>query len=245
MKKLAATIFFDSFVLMLLGLIVVMSASSTYSEIRFDSAFYLFNSHFVKVLLGISLMIVFCFIPYEIYREYSKPAIILITLILMYTLFFAHNIKGAGREINLGIISFRPTDAARLILIIHLAALIESKKQMIGDYKHGFLYLFIWVALISGLIFIQPNISNGILLVLISLSILYVGGAKITHLLSSLFFSLLVSGIVAMLFSHSRNRILTFINSIQNGGDINIQVKQALLGLGSGGIFGVGLGHSR
>jgi cell division protein FtsW len=116
---------------------------------------------------------------------------------------------------------------------------------LITDYKNGFFYLFIWVILISGLIFIQPNVSNGIILVLISLTILYVGGAKITHIIYSLFFSLLVSGTIAMLFSHSRNRILTFINSIQNGGDINIQVKQALLGLGSGGIFGMGIGHSR
>jgi cell division protein FtsW len=191
------------------------------------------------------MMIVFCFIPYEIYREFSKPAILLITLILVLTLFLAPNIKGSGREISLGILSFRPTDAARLILIIHLATLIESKRQMITDYKNGFLYLFIWVIIISSLIFIQPNVSNGIILVLISLAILYVGGAKVTHIFSSLFFSFMASGIVAMLFSHSRNRIITFINSIQNGGDINIQVKQALLGLGSGGIFGIGFGHSR
>jgi cell division protein FtsW (lipid II flippase) len=86
MKRLAATIFFDSFVLMLLGLIIVMSASSTYSEIRFDSLFYLFNSHFYKVLLGISLMNLFSFITYEIYREYSKPACFY-TFILILTLF--------------------------------------------------------------------------------------------------------------------------------------------------------------
>jgi cell division protein FtsW len=245
MKKLAATIFFDSFILILLGLIIVMSASSTYSEVRFDSVFHLFNSHFFKVLLGILMMIIFCFIPYEIYREFSKPAILLITFILILTLFLAPTIKGSGRELSIGILSFRPTDAARLILIIHLAALIESKRQMITDYKNGFLYMFIWVALIAGLIFIQPNVSNGIILVLISLTILYVGGAKLKHIFSSLFFSILVSGTVAMLFSHSRSRILTFIDSIQNGGDINIQVKQALLGLGSGGIFGMGIGHSR
>jgi cell division protein FtsW len=74
---------------------------------------------------------------------------------------------------------------------------------------------------------------------------LFVGGAKLKHILASFLFCLTSGGIVAMLFSHSRSRILTFITSLHTGGDINIQVKQAVLGLGSGGLLGVGIGHSR
>jgi len=66
MKKLAIIIFFDAFALALLGLIIVMSASSTYSVIRFDSVFHLFNSHLVKVIIAFSFMIIFSFIPYEL-----------------------------------------------------------------------------------------------------------------------------------------------------------------------------------
>ena len=69
MKKLAITIFFDAFALMLLGLIIVMSASSTYSVIRFDSVFHLFNSHLFKVGIAFFLMILFSMIPYEIYKK--------------------------------------------------------------------------------------------------------------------------------------------------------------------------------
>ena len=244
MKKLAATIFFDAFLLMLLGLIIVMSASSTYSEFKFDSLFHLFNSHLFKVMFGIFLMIVFCFIPYEIYKEYSKPAMIVITIILFLTLFIAPDIKGAGRWLNLGFISFQPSDVAKLILMVHLAALIEDKQQILGNFKHGFMYLFFWVVVTAGLVFIQPNISNGIIIMLIGITMIYVGGAKLRHIFTATAFSALSAGIIAMIFSHSRNRILSFIGHFQNGSDINIQVKQALLGLGSGGIFGVGLGHS-
>ncbi|MGA7838305.1 MAG: putative peptidoglycan glycosyltransferase FtsW [Ignavibacteriaceae bacterium] len=244
MKKLGLTIFLDSFALMLLGLIIVMSASSTYSAIRFDSLFHLFNSHLFKVMFGILVMIIFCAVPYELYKEFSKPAILLVSGLLILTLFIAPNIKGAGRWINLGFLSFQPADIAKLVLIVHLAALIEDKGELIKNYKEGFLYLMIWVLLVSGLILIQPNVSNGVLLVFISFVMLYIGGAKLTHLLGTAFICLITVGAVTMLFTHSRERILTFIDAINNGGTANIQVKQALLGLGSGGIFGVGVGHS-
>ena len=243
-KKLGLIIFFDAFILSLLGLILVMSASSTYSALKFDSVFHLFNSHFSKVIIGIFCMIIFSFIPYDIYKGYSKLAIIATVGLLIVTLFIAPDYKGAGRWLNLGFTSFQPADIAKLVLIIHLSALIEDKGEKLKDYKHGFLFLFIWVVVISSLIFIQPNISTGIILILISLTLLYVGGSKLGHIMTSSFFSLLAVIAIALLFSHSRTRIFTFINSLSNGGDINIQVKQAVLGLGSGGIFGVGLGHS-
>jgi cell division protein FtsW len=245
MKKLGFFIFFDSFAMMLLGTIIVMSASSTYSVFKFDSLFHLSNSHLIKVVIGLLLIVVFSAIPYEFYKKYSKLAIISMVFLLVITLIFAPNIKGAGRWINLGVISFQPADVAKLILIIHLAVLIEAKNELISNFKQGYLYLFIWILLISGLILIQPNISNGLLVLATSLAILFVGGAKIKHILSSFLFCVFFGGIIAMLFTHSRNRIMTFITSLNTGGDINIQVKQAILGLGSGGLLGVGIGHSR
>jgi len=244
MKKLAITIFFDAFALMLLGLIIVMSASSTYSVLRFDSVFHLFNSHLFKVGAGFAFMILFSFIPYELYKNFSKPAIVLISLILIITLFVGPNIKGATRWLDLGIFSVQPSDIARLLLIIHLAFLIDEKHHLLDNFKHGFLPMFIWVIIISSLIIVQPNISAGVLLVLVSLSIMYVGGSKFKHLFYSSMAFAAAGFTVAMIFSHSRGRIISFVNSIQNGGDINLQVKQALYSLGSGGIFGVGVGNS-
>ncbi|HSL87832.1 MAG TPA: putative peptidoglycan glycosyltransferase FtsW [Ignavibacteriaceae bacterium] len=245
MKKLALTVFFDVFALMLLGLIIVMSASSTYSAFKFESTFYLFNSHLLKVFMGLFLLLIFCFIPYEIYKYYSKWALLAMAAVLILTLIFAPSIKGAGRWLDLGIITVQPADIAKLVLIIHLAALIEQKQEFISDFKQGYLYAFIWVMFISGLIFIQPNISTGALLVIISLTILYVGGAKFKHIALSSLFSFFVVGGFAMLFSHSRSRIIGFIKAMSDGGDLNIQVKQALYGLGSGGLAGVGIGNSK
>jgi cell division protein FtsW len=244
MKKLAITIFFDAFTLMLLGLIIVMSASSTYSVIRFDSVFHLFNSHLFKVGIAFIFMIVFSMIPYDLYKRYCKHAIIAITLVLIITLIIAPSIKGAGRWLNLGIISFQPADVARLVLIIHIAFMLEDKHDILDDYRYGFIPMLIWILVISFLIILQPNISTGLIIVLTSLTILYVGGAKLKHILSSLLMFFSAGGIAAMIYPHSRERILSFINSVQSGSDVNLQVKQALYSLGSGSIFGVGIGNS-
>jgi cell division protein FtsW len=245
MKKLAAIIFLSSITLMLIGMVLVMSASSAFSEAKFDDSFHLFSSHMLKVIIGIVLMLAFAAFPYEYYKSLSKPAIFILAGVLVYVLFAGSNLKGAGRWVNLGFASFQPAEAAKLILIMHLAVLIERKGELIKEYKSGFLYMFIWVILISGLIIIQPNLSNGILLIAISVTMLYAGGARLKHLVVSSALSLLTAGAAVMAFSHSRGRILTFFKSVTEGGGVNFQVTQSVLSLGSGGIFGVGLGNSR
>jgi cell division protein FtsW len=245
MKRLAIIVFFASFSLIMIGLIIVMSASSTYSSLKFESAFHLFQSHLIKVVAGIVVMGMFCIIPYETYKSFSKIALVVITLVLIYTLLFAPQVKGAGRWLNIGFTTIQPADIAKIILIIHLANLIATKQDVIKDLKEGYIYFLIWVLLVAGLIFIQPNVSNAVLIILISLTMLYVGGARFKHILVSSLALVTAGGTVAMIFSHSRARILGYINSIGSGGDINLQVKQAIYSLGSGGIAGVGIGNSK
>lgn len=245
MKKLAITVFFSAFSLILIGLIIVMSASSTYSSLKFESAFHLFESHLFRVIFGLLMMGIFCIIPYQSYKSLSKVAMILITVVLLFTLFFAPQVKGAGRWLNLGFITVQPADIAKLILIIHLANLIAQKQDDIKDLKNGFIYLMTWILITAGLIFLQPNVSNAVLVILISLTMLYVGGARLKHIFIASLGLVLAGGSVAMIFSHSRARILGFVNSLSTGGDINMQVKQSIYSLGSGGLLGVGIGSSK
>ena len=245
MKKLAVTVFFATFSLILIGLIIVMSASSTYSASRFDSSFHLFTSHLVRVIIGLVLLAAFSFIPYEWYKKFSKPAIIGAAVLLLITLVIAPQVKGSGRWLNFGFITIQPADIARLVLIIHLAYLIEKKKEDLLDFKNGFMYLFIWVLMIAGLIFIQPNVSSAALIVIISITMLYVGGARLKHIFASGLSVILAAGSFAMILPHSRKRILSFIASFGEGAELSHQLKQGVLSLGSGGIFGVGIGNSR
>mgnify|MGYP000492396471 FL=1 len=245
MKKLAFTVFFDTLILICIGLVIVLTASSTISAIKFSDSLYLFNLHLIRVLIAFAVLIVFSFIPYEIYKSISKPMILISVVLLVYTLIFAPEIKGAGRWLSIGGITFQPADIAKLVLIIHLAAMLERKSDYLDDFNNAFMPMFIWVMITSGLILIQPNISNGLLIITIALTIMFVGGVKFKHIFLSSLAMVLSGGAIAMIFSHSRQRILSFVNSVINGGDMNLQVKQALVSLGSGGFFGVGIGNSQ
>ncbi len=245
MKKLALTIFFDTLLLVCLGLIIVLTASSTISAIKFSDSLYLFNLHLIRVLIAILLMILFSFIPYEIYKSLSKPALLFTVGLLFYTLFFAPEIKGAGRWLSIAGITFQPADIAKLILIIHLAAMLEKKSDYLYDFKNAFMPMFMWVGIIAGLVLMQPNISNGLLIIAIAFTIMFVGNIRFKHIFFSSVGILSFVGVIAIGYPHSRQRILSFINSIIEGGDLNLQVKQALVSLGSGGFFGVGIGNSK
>lgn len=244
MKKYSLAMFLGIFLLILIGLYLVMSASSTYSVSKFSNQFYLFNNHLLKAGLGIVFIIIFSFIPYELYKEHSKTILTVVITLLVLTLIISTQVKGVKRWLDLGFINFQPADLAKIALFLHLAAMLADKEELLKDFQRGFAPALFWIMLTSLLILAQPNISNGVILILISFMILFLAGARFTHILATLGVSGLVAGGLAMIFTHSRERILTFINSLQTGEQINNQVKQAILGLGSGGLYGVGIGHS-
>lgn len=244
MKKYSIFVFFSVVILIMVGLYLVMSASSTISDEKFSNQFYLFKNHLIKAFAGIACLIFFSFIPYEFYKGKTKLFLIIAILLLIVTFGISSSVKGAKRWLDLGVLAFQPADLAKLALFAHLAYLIETKDDLLDDFKFGFLPTFFWIAFTIGLILIQPNISSGLILLIISFTILFVGGFKMLHLVGSLTVCGIIVSSLAMVFTHSRGRILDFINSIQSGGSINDQVRQAMIGLGSGGLFGVGIGHS-
>ncbi len=230
--------------LIIVGMLLVFS-SSGYFSMRYNSMYLFFNSHFNKVLLSLAAIFIFSKIPYSNYRNNSKLIIIGMLLLLVATLIFAPKVKGAARWINLGVIQFQPSELAKLILVIHLSNLIVNKGERIKDFQNGLVYALFWIFLTAGLVFVQPNVSLSLIIVIASFILLYVGGANFKHIFAISLPVFLVGGTFAMLFSHSRHRIMTYVGSIINGTAINHQVQQAKIALGSGGFLGVGLGMSR
>lgn len=245
MKKSALTILVISLLFCVGGLAFVLSASSAYSNTNFKSLFYMFNSQAIKVIFGIICLFLFLIIPYGFYKRISKSLMVLITLLLLYTIFQSKVINGSERWISLGLFTFQPSEVARLFLIIHIAALIEKKGELVQNLKDGFIYIFFWVAVVSVLIFLQPNFSNAFIIIIISFSILFVGGARLKHILITTAGSFLAVLLFALFFNHVQKRLVGFAHSVFYGGSINEQVTESLYALGSGGWFGQGLGNSK
>lgn len=230
---------------MLLGAIMVFTASGTYSVTKFNNIYYLFKSHLWKVLAAGFLFIVFANIPYDIYRKYSKPLLLGIIVVLIGTFLFAPKVKGASRWIDLGFIQFQPSEAAKLILIMHLAMMIEKFDEKITDFKEGFVFTLIWIVIISFLVLIQPNVSTSLIIAATGFALLYVGGARIKHISFTFLTAAGFASVAIAILKHARERVLSYFQSLITGNDINTQVTQAKIALGSGGWLGIGLGHSR
>lgn len=232
-------------ILMILGMFLVFSASGTYSEFKFNNIYFLFKSHLWKVIGAILAIIIFSLIPYGIYKRYSKYLLLAVILLLLATFLIAPKFKGAARWIDLGIISLQPSAIAILVLLIHLASFVERKGELIKDFRNGFRYALFWIFTVSLLVMIQPNISISLIIAVSSFALLFVGGSRLKHIFSTAFIALVLGCGAMFLFPHSSDRLTGYVKSLSGVGEQNLQVYQAKVGLGSGGILGVGIGHSR
>ena len=230
---------------MIIGSIIVFSASGTYSVYRYANFYTMFKLHIGKEIIAIAVMLILSFVPYKYYKKYSKYALVGVIILLVSTLIFSAKVKGAARWIDLGFMQFQPSELAKLVLLVHLAGLIEKKGEYIKDFKKGFIYSLFWIFLIAFLVMAQPKFGTAIIIVITGFTLLYISGAQIKHIFFTVFSVGVIASIIILIIPYSRERVFTFVGSILNGGEINDQVRQAKIGLGSGGFFGVGLGSSR
>lgn len=227
---------------MVIGLAVVYSASSTWAWERYGESGRLLESHAVKVLAGFLGIFVFMNIDYMRYKRFTKWALLACALALVVTLIFGGELKGAVRALTIGGFSMQPSEFAKYALVFHLAVLLSQKKEQLRDFKTGFLPLMIWIGLVTLLVLLQPNFSNGAMIAAVSMLLVFIGGTRLSHLAWTV--GALVPPLALYLFS-AQYRIERIRSFFGGDGEINYQLKQGILAFGSGGIFGVGPGQSR
>jgi cell division protein FtsW len=233
-------------VLMVLSLGVVYSASSTWALLKLGSSEKLLGSHALKVLLGFAAIFVFMQIDYRKYKKLTKPVLIGTVLLLLVTLALGGEVKGATRWLRFGGFGLQPSEFAKYALIFHLGVLLSEKRDRVRDFKTGFVPMMIWIGAVTLLVLLQPNFSNGVMIFAISLILLFVGRAKMSHI--GLTFAGLVPPLIIYMVSadYRMRRILSFFSENSDGGrQVNYQLWQGIIGFGNGGIFGLGPGQSR
>lgn len=231
--------------LMVLSLGVVYSASATWAMEKFGESNRMLNLHALKVLLGLVALFVGMSINYKKYRKLTKFAVILSIIFLAVTLALGGEVKGASRWLRFGGLGFQPSELAKTALLFHLCTLLAAKGDAIRDLKKGYLPMMIWVGLVSLLVLLQPNFSTGAMIILLSFLLLFIGRAKMTHMLLTA--SAAIPLLLAYLLSapYRLARVQAFFDGSLNGGRHSYQLLQGIIGFGNGGIFGVGPGESK
>ncbi|MCB2206288.1 putative lipid II flippase FtsW [bacterium] len=239
-------VFLSVLALMMFSVGVVYSASVSISGARHGGDYnYLVRSHTIRVVLGVIALFVGMFVNYHFYKYVSKYLLIIALLLLGYTLVGGTIVKGAQRWVTFGPISFQPSEFAKFALVMHLAVLLSSKQKYVREFRDGFLPLLIWIVAVVGLVFLQPNFSTGAILLSISFMVLFVGRVKIVHLAGVAIAGLPLVLVYAVSASYRWQRIMSYFTGGGGSEAGNWQVSQAVIGLGSGGIFGVGMGMSK
>lgn len=233
--------------LMLLSLGIVYSASASIAYLKMGRSEGMLASHAAKVLLALLGMFIALRIDYHKFQRLTKPALMLAVLLLIATLAVGGETKGASRWLRLGGINFQPSEFAKYALLFHLCTLIAVKQEIIRDWKRGFVPMIVWIGTVTSLVMLQPNFSMGTMILLLSIVMLFVGRARLSHL--GLTFAVLVPVILLYMLSaeYRRQRIMSYLSGVQGGaaGGTNYQAQQSLLGFACGGIFGVGPGDSK
>ncbi|MCX7761275.1 MAG: putative lipid II flippase FtsW [Candidatus Kryptonium sp.] len=237
-------LFLSVIILMFVGLVVVFSSTLYIASSKYNSVSYFLEKHFIRVLLGLAVMIFFAvFVDYRKLKEYALYIFILTLVFLILVLILG---KGtAKRWLLIGPISFQVSEFAKIGMLIYLAYLIEKHRERIDDFRFGFLPLFSVVVLVSALVLLQKSFTMAFLIFSTGIVLIFIAGVKMKHLALGLSASLPVVGIMLIAEPYRLQRLFAYLNFGDRLNSVNYQAFQALIGLGTGGLFGVGPGHSR
>jgi cell division protein FtsW len=233
--------------LVFFGLIMVSSASIGLSQEEFGESYHYFFSQVLKGLLpGLLFGFIAYLIPYRFWQKWAFPLLIL-SILLIFAVFIpglgtSHG--GAQRWLDLGLISIQPSEILKLTFIIYLSAWLSAKGKTVKDFSEGLIPFLFLIGFIAILILLQKDLGTLGIISFTSIAIFFFAGARISHIGLTLLGGSVLLWILAKLMPHVNNRIQVFLHPEIDPKGIGYQINQALLALGSGGFFGVGLGQS-
>jgi cell division protein FtsW len=234
--------------LLCIGIVSVYSASAVMAQSHGLPDYHFAVRQAVGASAGYFLLVGMAFVDYRRLRLLAWPILgVMIAALLLMIIPGMQDVaqvrNGAGRWLRLGPVSLQPSEFAKLALIIWTAALAVKKQDKLSSLSRGLgPFLLVW-GIVSGLIFLQPSMSAAMLVVLLSALVIFAAGARIGHfiLLAVLGIPLLWSQVGAA--AYRMRRMIAFFDPSQDPAGISYQINQALIAVGSGGVFGRGFGH--
>lgn len=231
--------------LALFGSMMVYSASAMISlkETQNATQFTYFYKQFIFTFIGLGVMFAVSRVDY---RKFQNPTVVYgilgLTVVCLLAVFAFPEINGARRWIRFAGVSFQPSEMAKIALPIFLAYFLTKNEDLVGELKSTVVPCVGVLALLGGLVFLEPDLGTTIVLCAIFSAVYFAAGARLVHLVP-VGAALLLLGVGAMVFAPWRlRRLAAFLDPCdpQNAADAGYQVCQSLYAIGSGGVFGEG-----
>lgn len=229
------------------GVVMIYSASCVNALENFHDSLYYLKRHMLFLVLG--LMAGFYIMTVD-YREIQPHARMLlgVSLFLLVLVLIPHigtESYGARRWFKLGIFHFQPSELAKLAVIIYTADFLSRKQQLIRDFRRGFLPPILIVGAACLLTVKQPDLGTTVEMAVVVFGMMFIAGAKLSHLASIGAAAIPIVIYLVAKEPYRMARIIAFLDPWQDSQGIGFQLTQSQIALGSGGLFGVGLGHSQ
>jgi len=240
---LAITVF-----LVLVGLITVYSASSFLAQKQGLPDHYYLRQQANKALVGLLVLYVLARLDYRIYRRLAWPLLgmtllALLLLVLPGTEAIAPSRNGARRWLDVGV-QVQPSELAKLVMVIWAAALAAKKGERLRSLRWGLAAFGVIYLPVAFLIVLEPDLSSAALIGLLCAIVLFAGGARIGHFILLALIALPLFWEWIQAASYRMARLVTFLDAGSDPSGVGYQLRQSLIAVGSGGIFGVGYGES-
>lgn len=231
-----------TFLLVLIGLMFVYSAGSLQAIRLQKGDLYFLMKQLVGCAIGIVALVVAYRIPLNFYRNHVTK-IYFLTLILLIAVFFQPAANGAHRWIMLPVFSFQPSELAKFTVVLYLAHYLDKKYAKLADFWRGFVPASLMMGVLAALIFVEPDFGTTFLIVLVGFTLFVVGGMRPRYIISSVLFLLPIL-VASLLVGYRKGRLLMFLDPWQDRFGGGYQLVQSLSAVGSGGVFGKGVGNS-
>ena len=233
--------------LLALGLIMVLSASSPSALSESGNSYQYFSKQLLFAVLGLFAMAVISKIDYRFYQKFYVHTIVISVLLLGLVLVAGKELNGAKRWIYVTeTLSVQPSEIVKFLMIVFYAGFLTKRRDKLNKFGKGFIVTLLPLVPIIGLLLLQPHFSASIVIIGICSIMMIMAGCKFFHFL----ISGLVVGVPAITAlvttaSYRLQRVVTFLDPWKDATGDGWQVIQSLYAIGSGGIFGVGLGESK
>ena len=234
-------------VLALVGLVMVFSASAVVAGNRFHDPGYFLKRQLAWLAFGFLLLHLASHIDYVWWKRLSIPLLGLTVVLLVMVLIPSLGVsaKGARRWLRLGPISVQPAEIAKLVAVMYLAAYLAKKEDRLTGFLSGLAPALLVIGVLGGLVLLEPDLGTVVVMGSVAIGLLFLGGARLSHLLSLGLCAVPVVLVLVLSSSYRRQRLMTFLAPWKDASDAGFQITQSFLAFGSGGLFGVGLGEGK
>ena len=242
--------------LLSLGLVMVLSASSPTSLSKSGNSYGYFLRQLFFAILGLIGMYFVSKIDYRIYQRFYKQAWWLSAILLLAVLVLGSEAKGAKRWIDLGFTTFQPSEIVKFLMIVFYAGILVKNRNELGKFWKGLVKHMLFLVPIIILLILEPHLSTSIVIIITCCVVILTAGCK--------FWQFCATGVVAVggigslatvlyfaseffrdKFQYALTRVITFMDPWKDATGTGWQVIQSLYAIGSGGLFGAGLGDSK